>query len=48
MPNAFLIIMTFWLAAAFAIFLILELGNPFEGRIVPCCCGSAMLHAMTV
>ncbi len=60
MPNAFLIIITFWLAAAFAgytlfaprngtmtgilvvsafsvacaIFLILELGNPFEGWIV--------------
>ena len=59
-PNAFLIIITFWLTAAFAgytlfaprnrtmtgilvvsafsvacaIFLILELGNPFEGRIV--------------
>jgi hypothetical protein len=59
-PNAFLVIITFWLAAAFAgytlfaprngtmtgilvvsafsvacaIFLILELGNPFEGRIV--------------
>ena len=58
-PNAFLVIITFWLAAAFAgyalfaprnstmtgilvvsafsvacvIFLILELGNPFEGRI---------------
>ena len=34
MPHAFLIIITFWLAAAFAIFLILDLGNPFEGRIV--------------
>lgn len=59
-PNAFLVIITFWLAAAFAgytlfaprngtmtgilvvsafsvacaIFLILELGNPFDGRIV--------------
>jgi hypothetical protein len=59
MPNAFLVILTFWLTAAFAgyalfaprhrtmtgiliisafsvacaIFLILELGNPFEGRI---------------
>jgi hypothetical protein len=59
-PNAFLVIITFWLAAAFAgyalfaprngtmtgilvvsafsvacaIFLILELGDPFEGRIV--------------
>jgi hypothetical protein len=58
-PNAFLVIITFWLTAAFAgyalfaprnstmtgilvvsafsvacvIFLILELGNPFEGRI---------------
>jgi hypothetical protein len=69
-PNAFLIIITFWLTAAFAgyalfaprnrtmtgilvvsgfsvacaIFLILELGNPFEGRIMVS--GDAMRFAL--